>query len=161
MDIHPRSRINCFRLCSKQLSAGRLSGECDLLGRVFHFFLCLRLSDVATFYASLLSLRADLEQNQHWPNNQHTQFAILLLPALSSVLQIMGASHSSSSIVDAIALARTYLDWLTNWWMTGKTLSNMQQLRLLLRQSSSQTRLISLLTRINICCAVNKQNFFH
>lgn len=35
-----------------------------------------------------------------------------LLPALSSVLQVVRASHSSASIADAITVSRTYDDWL-------------------------------------------------
>lgn len=38
--------------------------------------------------------------------------AFALLPALSSVLQVVRASHSSSSIIEAVTLCRTYFDGL-------------------------------------------------
>lgn len=67
-------------------------------------------SDDATKHfqrSTLLSPLADLE---HKTLTQFETVLFFCLPALSSVVQLMGASHSISSIVVVVALSRTYLD---------------------------------------------------
>lgn len=125
MDIHPRSRINYFRLCFNNCRlAGFPSGEYDLYvfsTKVFscviqmtvqhnkkareYFLFCLLRSP----FVFARGFRTNLEQAEK-NFDLITQKSDLFstrhyLPALSSVLQVMRTSHSASSIVEAIALA--------------------------------------------------------
>lgn len=90
--------------------------------RFFLVFFCMFAIQIATKQtrARLLSLLVNLE---------HQTLTQISLPALSPVLQII---HSSASMAEAIALARTYFDWLPDWWMTEESADCLfPQLRLL------------------------------
>lgn len=137
VDIHPTLRFKNKLLpvmLRTQLSTGGFSGECHLL-----VLSCVRINNkiktskkrcilkakqkakAKVFCLSSRGFRTNTKNSTTLTQKSKTATILLLLPALSPVLQLMGASHSNASIVECavIALTRPYFDWLTNWLMVG------------------------------------------